>query len=61
MTQAEHRKTHKDFHRDLDSIVAEFIVTAGSLPSQTTLLEFMEWNYKMTKSAPKIKTSKLRC
>ncbi len=45
----EHLKRHKEFHKFLDEMVADFIQHGDMrLPSKTTLMEFMDWAYKQT-------------
>ncbi len=49
ISSEEHIKRHKDFHKFLDEMVADFIQHQDShLPSKVTLLEFMSWSHKQT-------------
>lgn len=45
MTQKKHKEIHEKFHRNLDEMMAEFIMQTGKLPSKTSLMEFVEWSY----------------
>lgn len=48
MTPGEHQIRHTILHRNLDELVADFINITGRLPSQTTVMELMEWSHKQT-------------
>jgi len=53
LTLEEHRKRHKEFHRILDEMVADFILMQSKenkphLPSKVTLKYFMKWSCKQT-------------
>ncbi len=48
VTKDEHIKRHKELHKALDELVADFINLTEKLPTQTTLMELMEWSYKQT-------------
>jgi len=39
-----HKKRHKDLHKSLDELVADFIRHTERLPSRTTVLELMKWS-----------------
>ena len=54
VTKSEHLLKHKIFHQNLDEMLAEFIAETGSLPTQTSLLQFIEWSYKMTTEAKEL-------
>lgn len=43
-----HKEVHKFLHKTLDELVADFIECTEKFPSETTLIEFMEWSYKQT-------------
>lgn len=45
MKKAEHMARHAKLHRYLDELVADFINQTGKLPSQTPLLELMQWSH----------------
>lgn len=48
MTPEEHRERHKLLHRQLDELVADWITHTDQLPSQTTVMNFMQWSYEQT-------------
>ncbi len=48
MTNEEHKSRHKLLHKYLDELIADFITHTTNLPSQSTLLEFMEWSHRQT-------------
>ena len=49
MTPHETKGRHVELHESLDELIACFITETEKLPSQTTLMEFMEWSHEMTK------------
>ena len=49
MDYMKHKKRHQELHKSLDELVADFLShNKWKIPSQTTLLELMEWSYKQT-------------
>lgn len=50
MTREEHIKIHKELHRKLDQLVADFIGHNQGLPSTATILDLMGWSQKQTTS-----------
>jgi len=50
MTHDEHRERHKLLHEHFDELVADWIQyhKAGKLPSNSTILELMDWSYRQT-------------
>jgi hypothetical protein len=48
MDKEEHIKTHKELHKALDKLCADFIVHTGKFPTETNLMEFMKWSFKQT-------------
>jgi len=48
MTEQEHIERHEELHRMLDELIADFIQHTGKLPSQTSILELMEWSHRQT-------------
>lgn len=48
MTQDEHKERHEELHKKLDELVADFIGHTGRLPSQTTVMELINWSYQQT-------------
>ena len=50
MDSEDHRARHEMLHRYLDELIADFISHTGSMPSKTTLMQFMVWSYGQTES-----------
>lgn len=48
MTEAFHRERHRQLHRALDELIADFIDKTGKMPSDTTVMELMEWSHRQT-------------
>lgn len=48
MEKAEHRNLHLKLHNSLDILVADFIEHTEKIPSETSLMDFMNWAYKQT-------------
>ena len=48
MTKEEHIEIHKDLHKKLDELVADFLTHTEKLPNSTTLLDFMTWAHEQT-------------
>jgi hypothetical protein len=48
MTREEHIARHKELHRMLDELVADFISCTGKMPSKSTVMELMEWSCAQT-------------
>ncbi len=48
MSQEVHAQRHKELHKALDELLADFILQTGKMPSRTTLFEFMEWSHGQT-------------
>jgi hypothetical protein len=48
MTKQEHIKRHSELHRALDELLADFIGSTGFLPSQSTIMDLVEWSYRQT-------------
>lgn len=44
-TRIEH---HKDLHKKLDTLLADFMVHTGKLLSETSVTELLIWSYKQT-------------
>lgn len=43
-----HKLRHIMLHRYLDELVADMIQNTENLPSQTSILDLMEWSHKQT-------------
>ncbi len=48
MTKEEHQARHVELHKKFDELLADFIGHTNSLPSQTSLMEFMTWSHEQT-------------
>jgi len=48
MNIEEHKARHQLLLKELDELVADFIIHTNSLPSRTTIMELMEWSYIQT-------------
>ena len=48
MGKEKHKNIHKDLHRNLDILLADFITNTGKFPSKTTILEFLRWSNQQT-------------
>lgn len=48
MTRQEHIDRHVMLHQRLDELIADFIAHTTALPSQTTVLELMQWSHGQT-------------
>ena len=48
MTPQEHKEWHIEKHKQLDMLMADWIMTTGKFPSKSTVLELMEWSHQQT-------------
>lgn len=48
MTKEEHIERHKELHKYLDELCADFFVHTSKLFSKTPISELMSWSYKQT-------------
>ena len=48
MTREEHIQAHKELHLQLDLLVADFIATTRRMPSETSVMELIEWSHEQT-------------
>lgn len=48
MDKKQHIARHKLLHREFDELIADFIGHTERLPSQTTVMELMEWSHEQT-------------
>jgi len=44
----EHKERHKTLHKCFDELIADFISETGRMPSETTVMDLIEWSYKQT-------------
>lgn len=49
MNRQEHIEEHKRLHKSLDELVSDFIKHTEKLPSNTAVVELMNWSYIQTK------------
>lgn len=50
MDKKEHIDRHIILHKNLDELLVDFIGITKKLPSQTTIIELMDWSYQQTKN-----------
>jgi len=48
LSKEEHIEVHKELHKNLDNLIADFILTTDKLPSKTSLIDFMKWSHGQT-------------
>lgn len=49
MNKEQHAKHHSTLHRHLDELMADYLMfNPGKVPSNTTVLELMQWSYIQT-------------
>ena len=48
MNLEDHKARHVELHQKLDELIADFIAHTEGLPSQTTLMEFLQWSHQQT-------------
>ena len=48
MKNKKHRQRHIELHNALDELVADYIVQADKLPSESTIMDLMKWSYVQT-------------
>lgn len=48
MSNQEHIEFHKYLHKNLDILLADWIRHTGKLPSESTVMELLDWAYKQT-------------
>ena len=51
MTAQEHREKHKELHKALDELAADYMSETEKLPSETTVMELMQWSHEQTQNA----------
>lgn len=57
MNQKEHKQRHVQLHKKFDELLADFIGHTGRLPSQTSLIDFLNWSYQQTISPSELPNS----
>ena len=58
MNRRQHIKRHKKLHGALDELLADFVAQTGSVISQTSVFDLLEWSYKQTINPIEDKISK---
>jgi len=48
MNEKEHIELHIELQKKLDELVADFIYNTGKRPSETKIIDLMEWSYEQT-------------
>jgi len=48
MDKEEHKARHEHLHKALDELLADFIRNTKRFPSQTNLIDFLQWSYNQT-------------
>ena len=48
MDNKTHILRHKELHKYLDELVANFLLVTNNLPSSTTVMDLMKWSYSQT-------------
>jgi hypothetical protein len=48
MKRTAHIIRHENLHKSLDELVADFITTTERMPSNTTVMELIEWSHSQT-------------
>lgn len=46
MSTEVHAQRHKELHKSLDELLADFITHTGKLPSNVTVMEFLTWSHE---------------
>jgi len=49
MNKEQHKQKHIKLHRSLDELLADFIIHTGKRPSETSLMELLDWAFEQTK------------
>ena len=48
ISKEKHIEQHKELHRSFDELLADFITNTEKRPSNTTVLEFLQWSHSQT-------------
>jgi len=48
LTKREHKDRHLELHAKLDELVADYISHTKKTPSDTNIMELINWSYKQT-------------
>jgi len=56
MNPEQHKKRHEELHKCLDELVADFILHSEKRPSETSVMELMQWSHNQTINPSQEKT-----
>lgn len=48
MKKEAHIQRHQELHKAFDELLADFITHTGKLPSESTVMELMQWSHQQT-------------
>ena len=48
MTKDEHIKIHKELHKNLDILIADYVTCTGKSLSSSSILDLIYWSYNQT-------------
>jgi len=48
MKKQKHIDIHRELHKKLDELIADFITHTGKTPSNATIMELIEWSHFQT-------------
>ena len=54
MTKKEHIKKHKELHKALDELMADFITHTDGMPSSCSIMELAQWAYQQTEDPTEV-------
>ena len=54
ITKEEHLERHKELHRELDELLADYVYHTKKLFSESTIMELMEWSHQQTQNPTEI-------
>lgn len=49
-TRLQHKRRHVELHRNLDELVADWIWVTGNIPSDSSVMDLMQWAFEQTKT-----------
>jgi len=57
LTRDEHRARHEQLHRGFDELMADYLAhNRDALPSNTTLMDLVQWSFKQTQEPDELPT-----
>ena len=60
MTRRQHIKRHKELHKYLDELAADFFTHTNNLPSSSSIMDLMKWSYSQTNDPTEEKSVKVK-